>query len=73
MLTPQAGTITWAGAPIGEDARRRIGYMPEERGMYPRMPAIEFVEYVGRLAGLDRRAARASATRSGTLSPGARR
>ena len=62
VLTPQAGTITWAGAPIGEDARRRIGYMPEERGMYPRMPAVDLVEYVGRLAGLDRRAARASAT-----------
>ncbi len=42
-----------AHAPIADDARQRIGYMPEERGLYLRMKTGEQVAYFGRLAGLD--------------------
>ena len=35
------GTVRWNGEPIGEQARRRIGYMPEERGLYPAMKVLE--------------------------------
>ena len=47
-----AGTILWNGAVIGEAERRRFGYMPEERGLYPNMPVAEQLEYLGRLHGL---------------------
>src|SRR5215472_2326440 len=32
-----SGTVRWNGEPIGPQARSRIGYMPEERGLYPSM------------------------------------
>src|SRR5271154_1475091 len=43
------GTVRWNGEPIGESARRRIGYMPEERGLYPGMKVADQLEYVARL------------------------
>ncbi|MCC5950543.1 MAG: ATP-binding cassette domain-containing protein [Acidimicrobiia bacterium] len=52
------GTITWDGHPVDEDTRRRIGYMPAERGLYPAMRVAEHIEYLGRLAGLDAPSAR---------------
>ena len=48
------------GAPIDLDVRRRIGYMPEERGLYPRMQVGEQLVYLARLHGLDPAAADAS-------------
>ena len=47
-----AGTVTWDGHPITAPQRRRFGYMPEERGLYPSMSLAEQVEYFGRLHGL---------------------
>jgi ABC-2 type transport system ATP-binding protein len=47
-----AGTVRWNGAAIGQDERRRFGYMPEERGLYPGMLVGDQVEYLGRLHGL---------------------
>lgn len=47
-----AGTVTWQGAPIDRSVRNRIGYMPAERGMYPKMRVREHVVYFARLAGL---------------------
>jgi ABC-2 type transport system ATP-binding protein len=47
-----SGTVRWNGAAIGEEARRRIGYMPEERGLYPGMKVYEQLEYLARLHGL---------------------
>ena len=41
------GTVRWNGAEIGQEARRRIGYMPEERGLYPSMMVIGQLEYLG--------------------------
>lgn len=52
MASPDAGTITWDGSPIDDTARTRIGYMPQERGLYPRMRVRDQVRYFGRLAGL---------------------
>ncbi len=53
MARPDRGTITWNGTTIDDEARTRIGYMPQERGLYPRMKVREQVRYFGRLAGLD--------------------
>ncbi|MGC8462095.1 MAG: ABC transporter ATP-binding protein [Acidimicrobiales bacterium] len=56
------GTVRWEGVPVGPATRRRFGYMPEERGLYPNMLVTDQVEYLGRLHGLDGRSA-AVATR----------
>ncbi|MGA2472678.1 MAG: ATP-binding cassette domain-containing protein [Acidimicrobiales bacterium] len=47
-----AGTVRWNGAPLGQTERRRFGYMPEERGLYPGMLVGEQLEYLGRLHGM---------------------
>jgi ABC-2 type transport system ATP-binding protein len=46
-----AGTVRWRGAPIGAAQRARFGYMPEERGLYPRMRVREQLVYLGELSG----------------------
>jgi len=45
----EAGTITWNGRAVDSTLRRRFGYMPEERGLYPSMGVGEQIEYLGRL------------------------
>src|SRR5581483_1286477 len=44
-----AGSVRWNGVTIGPAERRRFGYMPEERGLYPNMLVADHVEYLGRL------------------------
>jgi ABC-2 type transport system ATP-binding protein len=63
LVTLDGGTITWNGAAISADTRRRIGYMPAERGMYPKMRVREHLVYYARLGGMNRAAAEASADR----------
>ena len=58
-----AGSVRWEGAPVGPAQRRRFGYMPEERGLYPNMLVAEQVEYIGRLHGMDASAAATATTR----------
>jgi ABC-2 type transport system ATP-binding protein len=53
LARADAGEVRWNGRPIDDDMRRRIGYMPEERGLYPKMKVIEQVAYFARLHGLD--------------------
>ncbi len=50
-----SGTITWSGTAVGQAQRRRFGYMPEERGLYPSMLVGEQLQYLGRLHGLSAR------------------
>jgi ABC-2 type transport system ATP-binding protein len=58
-----AGSVSWNGTPVDQAARRRFGYMPEERGLYPGMRVGEQIEYLGRLHGLSTAdAARATET-----------
>jgi len=57
-----AGSVRWNGAPIGQAERRRFGYMPEERGLYPAMRVGEQIEYLGRLHGLNAADATAATT-----------
>jgi ABC-2 type transport system ATP-binding protein len=61
VLASDSGQVRWQGAPVGFETRQRFGYMPEERGLYPKMKVGEQLEYFGRLHGLDRPAARAAA------------
>ncbi|MEU8330752.1 ATP-binding cassette domain-containing protein [Micromonospora sp. NPDC048839] len=58
VLAPDAGQVSWGGSTLTSRDRRRFGYMPEERGLYPKMTTREQVTYLGRLHGLDAPAAR---------------
>src|SRR3954465_13334385 len=52
VLASDAGSVRWRGAPIDADARRRFGYMPEERGLYGKMRVLDQLVYLARLHGL---------------------
>lgn len=53
LVALDEGTISWQESPITAEDRRHIGYMPQERGLYPGMRVGEHIAYIGRLAGLD--------------------
>jgi ABC-2 type transport system ATP-binding protein len=63
LVQPDAGTVTYDGAAITQDVRLRFGYMPEERGLYPRMKVREQLIYFGRLSGMASAEATASVDR----------
>ena len=58
VLSADSGECRWDGKPIDLDTRRHIGYMPEERGLYPKMKVGEQLIYLARLHGLSAPAAR---------------
>jgi ABC-2 type transport system ATP-binding protein len=51
LVELDAGTVRWQGANIGPGERMTFGYMPEERGLYPRMRVREQLLYLGQLCG----------------------
>ncbi len=55
---PDSGQISMNGASITEEDRRQIGYLPEERGLYPEMRIGEQLVYLAQLKGMSRREAR---------------
>ncbi|WIE64321.1 ATP-binding cassette domain-containing protein [Curtobacterium sp. MCLR17_036] len=57
VLRADAGTVSIDGTEVRPADRRRFGYMPEERGLYPKMPVAEQVAYMARLHGVDKRTA----------------
>ncbi len=61
LVRLDAGQVLWNGQAIGFDERRRFGYMPEERGLYPRMRVLEQGVYFACLHGLAEPAARQAA------------
>jgi len=61
IIEPDAGTRTLLGATHPRDVGDRVGYLPEERGLYPSMTAREAVAFMGALRGLDWRTGRARA------------
>jgi ABC-2 type transport system ATP-binding protein len=52
VLEPDRGEVRWRGRPVDAETRRRFGYMPEERGLYPKMRVRDQLEYFARLHGL---------------------
>lgn len=61
LIDTDAGTITWRGAPIELEERQRFGYMPETRGLYPKMRIKDQLTYLGRLHGMTAEAAASEA------------
>jgi ABC-2 type transport system ATP-binding protein len=54
LVDLDAGTVRWHGRPITQRARARFGYMPEERGLYPKMRVRDQLLYLGQLCGRTR-------------------
>jgi ABC-2 type transport system ATP-binding protein len=52
VLAADSGTVTWQGVPMTRAHRQKFGYMPEERGLYPKMTVGDQIVYLGRLHGL---------------------
>jgi ABC-2 type transport system ATP-binding protein len=63
VIAPDAGEVRWNGKRLDLEARRRIGYMPEERGLYPKMRLAEQLAYLGELHGMSGSEAQVSALR----------
>jgi ABC-2 type transport system ATP-binding protein len=61
LLTADEGTVSWQGRPVDGRLRERIGYMPEERGLYPKMRIADQLEYFAVLHGAPHERARVSA------------
>lgn len=52
LLDPTGGEISWNGKPIGYNRSHLIGYLPEERGLYPKLTVREQLIYLGKLRGM---------------------
>ena len=52
LLRPDRGQVIWRGRPVTQRDRLRFGYLPEERGLYPKMRVRDQLVYFGRLHGL---------------------
>jgi ABC-2 type transport system ATP-binding protein len=63
LVRLDAGEVTWNGRPIGPEERLKFGYMPEQRGLYPRMKIGEQLVYFAELHGMSHRDATGSAAR----------
>jgi ABC-2 type transport system ATP-binding protein len=63
LVALDAGTITWNGSPVDAATRLRFGYMPEQRGLYPKMRIGAQVAWLGRLRGMTAADANASTAR----------
>jgi ABC-2 type transport system ATP-binding protein len=57
VLAADAGVVRLGGVPVDFASRRGIGYMPEERGLYPKMRVLDQLVYLAGLHGLDRHTA----------------
>jgi ABC-2 type transport system ATP-binding protein len=58
LVRPDHGALRWDSDTISAETRLRFGYMPEQRGLYPRMRIHEQLVYFGRLHGMSKTAAR---------------
>ncbi len=59
VFPPDSGSVTLDGKPF-ERNKVKIGYLPEERGLYPKKKISEQLQYLGELRGMDKKAAKAS-------------
>lgn len=58
VLAMHGGDVLWHGRPVGRADRRCFGYMPEERGLYPKQPVLDQLVYLARLRGMEAATAR---------------
>ena len=58
IIRPDSGRITWNGTDVREVPRHKWGYLPEERGLYPKVKVEDQLVFLARLNGLSKFAAR---------------
>jgi len=58
ILKPSSGSVSLLGHSSALDVRQRIGYLPEEKGLYKKMKAWSVIAYFATLKGLDRKTAK---------------
>jgi ABC-2 type transport system ATP-binding protein len=63
IYDPDGGSIEFDGAPRTRSSLDRVAYLPEERGLYKKMPLLDHIVYLARLKGMDANAAREKAQR----------
>ncbi len=61
IIRPDSGRVTIFGETLGEDTKSRLGYMPEERGLYRKLSVIDSIVYLSSLKGMDKSLAREKA------------
>lgn len=61
IIIPDEGKIEIFGEPFREDLKDRIGYLPEERGLYPKMKLLQHLQFLGEMKGLSAQQARHAA------------
>jgi ABC-2 type transport system ATP-binding protein len=52
ITLPDSGQINVLGAPFNREVLKRVGYLPEERGLYPKMKVLDQLIFIGELHGL---------------------
>ncbi|MFK4438673.1 ABC transporter ATP-binding protein [Paenibacillus sp. RC21] len=52
LIYPDGGSIQYEGKPYSKELQRTMGYLPEERGLYPKVKVSEQINYLGRLRGM---------------------
>ncbi|MDF2815399.1 MAG: ATP-binding cassette protein [Paenibacillus sp.] len=57
LILPDEGTIKWKGKGYTEQLKSLLGYLPEERGLYPKIKVSEQIVYLAQLRGMDRKEA----------------
>lgn len=62
ILTTTSGQSRWQSSELTTATRARFGYMPEERGLYPKQPVLDQLVYLGRLHGMTQASAKARVT-----------
>jgi ABC-2 type transport system ATP-binding protein len=61
IIRPESGTVNLLGGMVTRDALARVGYLPEERGLYQKSKVIDILSYLGRLKRLDANTAKSRA------------
>jgi len=57
FIKPDSGDVAIFGAALTDDGKNKIGYLPEEKGLYKKLSAIDQILYLASLKGMDRKAA----------------
>jgi ABC-2 type transport system ATP-binding protein len=62
IIKPDSGEVTILGKKLGEATKNRLGYLPEERGLYKKLGVLDSIIYLASLKGMDRHSATEKAT-----------
>ena len=61
IIKPDSGDVTILGEKLGESTKNKLGYLPEERGLYKKLGVLDSIIYLASLKGMDRRSAETKA------------